>query len=472
MKRTYFLLLIFIQALLCYPCGNDYEEESHFKLSKVNTKAANNYLTHQVGFDTLALQQKRKALYQKLKTSNTKYKILSDIALIDLKIGNRKQAVHILDSLVNIYPREYNINANLGTGYELIGNNALALKYIAKALEINPHSHDESEWIHVEILKEKIKNNPNYKKIMDLGFDKPLSYYERQYDIKLGEQRIQLAYQLNERIAFIGYHDPIVSQLLTDYADLVAITDNILSPVSVYEKALYYPKADHKYINNRLKEIKSLRFKAYFQYYGPMVLITLILGVLLVLLWRNSDRVLLRKLFVALIIGAVTFIIVWNLHRLLPEWYIFTIPVSVFFVPVEFLVMNGLKQKMRFLLWNIVLVILTMGCGLISAFTLSLFGTMKEVILLTPFTLFLPLFWLFAFVYKFEQKWKYFLVGIIILYCCFFLHWGYLVESMNSTDLLNMMITAWYTYVCATIVFMIAYSARPQSKNVADKIPE
>ncbi len=67
------------------------------------------------------------------------------------------------------HPNDYSIIANLGTAYELTGNDEKALELIRKAVAINPNSHYNSEWIHVRILEEKV-GKKQYDKIIDLGF--------------------------------------------------------------------------------------------------------------------------------------------------------------------------------------------------------------------------------------------------------------------------------------------------------------
>lgn len=74
-----------------------------------------------------------------------------------MKLGKVSKAKDILVDLVLKNPKEYTMVANLGTAYELSGELDSALKYISIGLQLNPKSHYGSEWIHVELLKAKIK---------------------------------------------------------------------------------------------------------------------------------------------------------------------------------------------------------------------------------------------------------------------------------------------------------------------------
>jgi tetratricopeptide (TPR) repeat protein len=84
------------------------------------------------------------------------YKLISDFAWKMARNGNYKAAERILLLLIAKHPNEYNLNANIGTVYELLGKNELALQYINKAMIIDPNSHYGSEWIHIKILEQKL----------------------------------------------------------------------------------------------------------------------------------------------------------------------------------------------------------------------------------------------------------------------------------------------------------------------------
>lgn len=191
---------------------------------------------------------------QRCLEKNVDYKLLSDYAWNCLRVysvselsgaaGKRETAIKLLQALYEKYPAEYNIVANLGTAYELTGENEKALTLLKRAVEINPASHHGSEWIHIKILEEKVKSTPGYNKIINLTV--PNDYREwltgQFYDksMKADSLMIQLAYQLHERIGFVAPTDPIVGQLVLDFADLVAITHPPYKALEFYRFATTY----------------------------------------------------------------------------------------------------------------------------------------------------------------------------------------------------------------------------------------
>lgn len=108
--------------------------------------------------DTVSIGDKVKRLQYKLNRDTANHKLLSDLAWNYMKLGKVKEGMGILKPLVTQYPNEYNLVANYGTGFELLGQLDSALKYIERGVAINAKSHRGSEWIHVEILKAKIKD--------------------------------------------------------------------------------------------------------------------------------------------------------------------------------------------------------------------------------------------------------------------------------------------------------------------------
>ena len=175
---------------------------------------------------------------------NIDYKLLSDFAWYELRVGSKRNAVRLLERLYEKYPNEYNVMANLGTAYEVTGNNERALELLKQAVAVNPASHHGSEWIHINILEQKIKARPDYSRILDLqaGKDYALWLTGKVYDkpVVPDSLMVQLAYQLHERISFIPAPDPVVGHLLLDFADLVALARSRSEAKAFYEHAIHY----------------------------------------------------------------------------------------------------------------------------------------------------------------------------------------------------------------------------------------
>jgi len=249
MRYFSFLLsaLCFIPAGL-WACLNDsYRSTVPFNGNKIDLPAlinkkgdAHPYWAH--GFkNDLELEARRDSLLG-IGLSKLSYESLSDYAAIILRIGDKGEAVKILEQLYAQHPADYSIVANLGTAYELTGDDAKALELIRKAVALNPASHYNSEWIHVRILEEKLGGR-QYQKIIDLGIiDYPHWIVDKKYVFTRNPDslKVQIAYQLHERIGFIAPPDDIVGQLLLDFADIVAKTETRDEAIPFYEQAQHY----------------------------------------------------------------------------------------------------------------------------------------------------------------------------------------------------------------------------------------
>ncbi len=296
MKNLFLLLFLFLPLTASFACGNEYEEtiNSRGKIIEYEMFSLDfDRLRH--GFDTSSLQAKRKYLLDLFNKGKGDYRDSSDLALIEMKIGSRALAVSILEKLYTKYPDEYNIAANLGTAYELTGKNKLAFEFITKAMKLNPDSHYGSEWIHLKILQEKMKAHPDYRKILNLQVNDLHSsfaaYHAKDSLQPLHELSDQLMYQLVERINFIAPEDPVVSQLLIDQGDLMAITSVELAR-DFYKLALQYDPKNKKIIDARLNEVTQLLMYKFIKlHWGKGLSLFIFLG----LVFFISRRIVLRR---------------------------------------------------------------------------------------------------------------------------------------------------------------------------------
>ena len=246
------------------------------------------------GFDDDIVMMQRRDSLERVGISKLDYKGLSDYAVITLKIGDRKKAVEILEKLYVQHPKEYNIVANLGTAYEITGNNIRAIELLRKAVSINPRSHYESEWIHVKILEQKLAGK-DYNKIINLGIkdfsawviDKNYTFLRNADSLKM-----QIAYQLHERIAFIAPPDDIIGQLVLDFADIIAKTESRDAAIPFYEYAEHYSSSLQKTVAERkdaLKEEKK-EVKNTFRLASVVWAIPLLAFALILVAWLKNMR--------------------------------------------------------------------------------------------------------------------------------------------------------------------------------------
>jgi len=191
------------------------------------------------------------------KTKDLDY--LSDKGLVLILQGKYQEAINLYLEIEKIKPNRYATASNIGTAYELIGDNQNALKWINKSIQINPNAHDDSEWIHAKILEAKIKGDAyitsSFLINTDFGLDeKPTTNLSTEELKKLEKS---LYYQLNERISFIKKKDAIVAILLFDLGNVVFLNNNTGTARALYKKAQTYGFSD-SLIEQRIQAIHKL----------------------------------------------------------------------------------------------------------------------------------------------------------------------------------------------------------------------
>ena len=176
----------------------------------------------------------------------TNFNDRSDYSIALMYLDRSKEAVALLESLEKEQPGRYFIAANLGTAYELSGNNEEAAHWIAEGIRRNPESHEGTEWLHLKILNAKIaaQQDPDYFKkhsVLDL-VPQPMTQ-----DTLLGTEKLHpeqmaeaIQHQLSERVQFVKPPDPAVASLLFDYAAIEAGTRTLESAKSVLRLAENY----------------------------------------------------------------------------------------------------------------------------------------------------------------------------------------------------------------------------------------
>jgi tetratricopeptide (TPR) repeat protein len=181
---------------------------------------------------------------QKNKASHTKRyaEIESDYALSLCHLKKTKEALAILERLIQSYPNEYNMVANLGTTYELTGQNEKALQYIKKGLELNKESHAGSEWIHIKILEAKIamQTNSNWLKENEILGKEARETAQGNDKAKIKQLIQDLGFQLFERTQFIQPKDAMVGDLIMFLGDLYKQIGEYKHAVSSYTLAKTY----------------------------------------------------------------------------------------------------------------------------------------------------------------------------------------------------------------------------------------
>ncbi len=250
--RVTITFLILLCSTAGFACYNEYyalDSKGHFHQVEVSM------INFQKNFDLQKIERKLVQLEKELQTK-ADFKLLSDYGLYLVKGGKVKEARIIFEALAKAYPNEYSIIANLGTTYELLGENEKALEYIRKGLKLNPNSHGGSEWIHVKILLTKI------------GFDKDPNYMKEHDVLALTPKqeasnavRKQLYTQLKERFPFCKGPDPIMADLFIELGDCYAETLSFEHAKGLYQIAKKYYMTDRRDVDEKIEQVRKLRAK-------------------------------------------------------------------------------------------------------------------------------------------------------------------------------------------------------------------
>ena len=154
-------------------------------------------------------------------------------------LGEYKKALSIFQEIETKEPGKYEVAANLGTIYELIGDNKKAYQWISKALLINENSHHKSEWIHLKILEYKL-GKIKLNDILTVDFGTELKLEEKKAPKELKSLIQELMYQLNERTQFVKPKDEIVGYLYYELGNAIGLEYDIESAIEAYKLAKEY----------------------------------------------------------------------------------------------------------------------------------------------------------------------------------------------------------------------------------------
>jgi hypothetical protein len=184
---------------------------------------------------------------------------LSDKGLLLILLKEYDQAIKIYLDIENLQAGRYSTASNLGTAYELIGQNESALKWIKKAVEIDPTSHKNSEWLHVKILETKIKGSSFITTdfLLNTNFGTEIMPTSSLNDDEISKLSKALYYQLNERVSFVKPKEKIVAQLLFDLGNLEFLLLHYGNAKLNYKEAEKYGYSG-KLIEHRFKESTRL----------------------------------------------------------------------------------------------------------------------------------------------------------------------------------------------------------------------
>jgi tetratricopeptide (TPR) repeat protein len=203
-------------------------------------------------------QKELDALWKKTKDID----YLSDCGVVYILQGKYAKAKSLYLNIEKLSPNRYSTASNLGTVYELMGQNDSAIVWIKKAVAINPASHKNSEWIHTNILLAKLKGGQYYtsENLIGISFGNnpiPQTSLSKDSIQKIG---FALFYQLNERMSFIKSKDKIIAQLLFDLGNIYFLSNQFSIAQQVYQKAREYGYTQ-PLLQTRMAKLKELTKK-------------------------------------------------------------------------------------------------------------------------------------------------------------------------------------------------------------------
>ncbi|WP_157505933.1 tetratricopeptide repeat protein [Flavobacterium chungangense] len=178
------------------------------------------------------------SLYKKTKDLD----YLSDKGYILIIEKRYDEALKLYLKIEKLKPKRYSTASNIGTLYELMGNNKEALKWINKSITINSKSHNGSEWLHSRVLEAKINGEKfqNSKFLLNTDFGNEIRPISKLDTIQLNKLDKSLYYQLNERLSFIQPKDNIIAILMFELGNIKMLKRQFNTVKPILEKAKEY----------------------------------------------------------------------------------------------------------------------------------------------------------------------------------------------------------------------------------------
>ncbi|OJJ14692.1 hypothetical protein BKI52_41380 [marine bacterium AO1-C] len=159
MKKRFLPIILSLIGFISLACMWDRDTISFEKENFPSTLEiiTGNFIRHSPEF----YQWRIKDRETKLKSNPKQWNYYDDLAVAYDKLGNHTKAIALMQKKDKLYPNQYETYANLGTFYIHNKEYKKGLKYIDKAIYINPDAHFGREIYQkylVEYLLSKIKN--------------------------------------------------------------------------------------------------------------------------------------------------------------------------------------------------------------------------------------------------------------------------------------------------------------------------
>ena len=209
--------------------------------------------------------------------------------------GDFDSAIAALTKIEAATPGTYSTAANLGTAYELKGDDANALKWISTGIARNPDSHHQTEWLHVLILEAKLEaaKHPDHPLVGHLinipdRFDRETEITVQGKAYNVFEVYIALVYQLKERLVFVKPKDPFVADLLVSLAVIESNLYGVESAQGLLKMARDYGFPDEALLARHEKRFEQAIQKRQFKEWSAITLGIVILVVFFYQCYRRK----------------------------------------------------------------------------------------------------------------------------------------------------------------------------------------
>lgn len=272
MKRLC-LSLFLLAAVPAFGCIQSYETTLQGKKIEVSGLSVTSLDLEKAFADRDATfwRSEQAKLLAKPQTQQTR----NDYAVTLIHLGDVAAAMKELRAIEEAHPGIYATAANLGTAYELSGDNVQALQWIRESIRRNSKAHDGTEWVHVAILEAKLAQAKDSSWLdehsilgMDFGPDAkpkaparyPLNNIGKPVTAKEFESAI--FHQLMERMQFVKPRDLYVADLLFDWGNSVALTATIEGARNLYRQSLRYGPRRELLVRRRMAHMQAVLQRA------------------------------------------------------------------------------------------------------------------------------------------------------------------------------------------------------------------
>lgn len=241
LKRLFPALLALLLTVEARACLNEYHTSLSGHMFEVEPSERGpgrprwRDLAHEASFNQQRLRELASRWQQYHRLAD-----YSDYGVTLVYLGRYAEARRVFEAIERQQPGLYATAANLGTTFELLGQNEQALRWIERAVRLDPYSHQGSEWIHVNILKAKLSGDLSSRRLIGTDFGPWPGPVSALTGPQLVTLRQQLYYQLSERMSFVRAPEPIVGRLLFDLGNIYALTVSLEATDEVYDLAAEY----------------------------------------------------------------------------------------------------------------------------------------------------------------------------------------------------------------------------------------